>query len=747
MQLLLFWSAVLQAVAQDYLYEKLTGGGSTCSAGFNDITSSADCQTAATEGQGTWNTALSSAAYPSGCSYEVASGDIFYNSLVVGALVPDGTTYAIICRQSTTTITTSSVTITTTSQTTKTDTTTSFSSTSTSSTSTSSSSTSSSSSTTSSTTSSSTSSTSSSSTSTSSTSSSSTSTSSSTTSSTSITSTTTTTSTTPPDIFNVTWVQSYVRPVTNAEIAISCYPTSCNEHAIAFLAAIDPLSVNFVDTTCASVTEMPLQRLWRPVAWGGVGHCAVLRGGVGLGGPMTVYDSVSARVVVRMTQPQYLSPQEGSSPIVDYKSAWEPVVDWTVNWTLQVVEGTELRMGRSYRLCIDESGPGGYNGPQLGDVTEMIEVYVAGIREADDGIAPSNNSRVEVLCEPTGDLYQLGCQTFMGYNEQSNPGATSAYLAVSCDTSDNDGWRESLLDNESASSYLMGDGNPYFYLEFDTRDMQLGVHYRLCEDLDGTGTVASFNWPGIVVYLGGVTSLSTVLRDPKDGPVVTAALGSESAAFTFRGSSEEWQWEPLGTPNAKFDTGKNEAGLGMWDLSNLTNGSTYKLCTDLDGLAQGPLHSGFSGLWVPVTPVTQISEESIQVLLLCYGCWNTERYCDTVDPIYEVSSAYLTTKACNFSDNDGFQMDEGGKEAVVYNTEVIFDASATVIGLCLDLDGAGTRFSFHDTGFSVYVTPVSVVRHQVLVIGLHLGDHFSLRYPSRERSFWKVPLAYIYIYI
>lgn len=33
---------------------------------------------------------------------------------------------------------------------------------------------------------------------------------------------------------------------------------------------------------------------------------------------------------------------------------------------------------------------------------------------------------------------------------------------------------------------------------------RLGVHYRLCEDLDGTGTVASFNWPGIVVYLGGL---------------------------------------------------------------------------------------------------------------------------------------------------------------------------------------------------------------------------------------------------
>ena len=35
------------------------------------------------------------------------------------------------------------------------------------------------------------------------------------------------------------------------------------------------------------------------------------------------------------------------------------------------------------------------------------------------------------------------------------------------------------------------------------RGFRLGVHYRLCEDLDGANTIASFNWPGIVVYLGG----------------------------------------------------------------------------------------------------------------------------------------------------------------------------------------------------------------------------------------------------
>jgi len=531
---------------------------------------------------------------------------------------------------------------------------------------------------------------------------------------------------------------------------------------VAFLAAIDPYSLIKVDTACESITESAQQ-------------------------PLSIYDTMSARDVIKTTMPNYLLPQSGPSPVVNYKSAWESVVDWTINWTLKVVEGQELRLGRSYRLCVDRTGPGGYNGLQLSDVQEISQVYVAGMRSADEGVMVSNNTRIEVLCESTGDLYQLGCQTYSSFSPSTweateNPGATSAYLAISCDTTDNDGLRDASNDNESASSYLMGDGNPYFYLEYDTRDMQLGVHYRLCEDLDGANTIASFNWPGIVVYLGGVTSMATVLRDPKDGPVVIAALGqglllnclygscststeaylalncdssdnstdrSEWASFTFRGSTDEWQWE-----------------LQDWDLSNLTNGTTYKLCTDFDGKDQSPLESGFSGLRVPVTPITHISEESIQaatnqqVLLVCYGCMHIERYCDTVvgcpatDPIYIVSSAYLSNKDCNYSDYDGFQMEEGdwttlssplrptsnstrasslsaspGKESIVYNTEVILDSSAMVVGtryrLCMDLDGSSSDFSFHDTGFSVYITPVSVVRQKVLMIGATTRLEFS----------------------
>lgn len=243
---------------------------------------------------------------------------------------------------------------------------------------------------------------------------------------------------------------------------------------MAFLAAIDPYSLIKVDTACESITESAQQ-------------------------PLSIYDTVSARDVIKTTMPNYLLPQAGPSPVVNYKSAWESVVDWTINWTLQVVEGQELRLGRSYRLCVDRTGPGGYNGLQLSDVQEISQVYVAGMRSADEGVMVSNNTRIEVLCESTGDLYQLGCQTYSSFSPSTweateNPGATSAYLAISCDTTDNDGLRDASNDNESASSYLMGDGNPYFYLEYDTRDMQLGVHYRLCEDLDGANSIASFNW-------------------------------------------------------------------------------------------------------------------------------------------------------------------------------------------------------------------------------------------------------------
>lgn len=107
--------------------------------------------------------------------------------------------------------------------------------------------------------------------------------------------------------------------------------------------------------------------------------------------------------------------------------------------------------------------------------------------------------------------------------------------------------------------------------------MRLGVHYRLCEDLDGTASLAAFRWPGLVVYVGAVTAVATRIRLPPDGPVVLAATGqalllqclygacgasseaflasdceeentterSAAASFLATGDSE-WPWESLG---------------------------------------------------------------------------------------------------------------------------------------------------------------------------------------------------------
>eukprot|EP00434_Breviolum_minutum_P004776 symbB.v1.2.004208.t1/scaffold215.1/size331178/1 len=88
-----------QVNAQDYLYETLTGGGYVCSAGYNDITDFTGCQQAFTDGEGVSATAVTSTAYPSGCSLEVGTNDLRFNSEPTGtALAPDGTTFAILCR-------------------------------------------------------------------------------------------------------------------------------------------------------------------------------------------------------------------------------------------------------------------------------------------------------------------------------------------------------------------------------------------------------------------------------------------------------------------------------------------------------------------------------------------------------------------------------------------------------------------------------------------------------------------------
>ena len=45
---------------------------------------------------------------------------------------------------------------------------------------------------------------------------------------------------------------------------------------------------------------------------------------------------------------------------------------------------------------------------------------------------------------------------------------------------------------------------------------------------------------------------------------------------------------------------------------------------DFDGQDQGPLHSGFSGIMVPVTPITHISEETIQAATNQQEPWNDD---------------------------------------------------------------------------------------------------------------------------
>ncbi|CAE8613498.1 unnamed protein product [Polarella glacialis] len=374
---------------------------------------------ASASGVGPWMGSVNSATYPGSfsCSWTVAGGGVRWNVIVPGA-VPAGHDFRMICYQinpetSTTTVTETSTSITSTSTSSSTSTVSSTSSTVTSTTT---------------------------STVTSTTSSTFTST---TTSTTSTTSTTTTTTTTPAKPFNITWALDYLRPHKGNKLVVSCAPTACNPNAVGFLAADDAYSSK-VEMSCEEVTEMRYQ-------------------------PILVYDTYTATSVIRTTIINSFTDDTGlavTDGLEAWVSAWSDLGDIVTNWTVLVEEADQLRIGRTYKFCIDPSGPGSWNGITLSEVEVYFSVYIPGIKSAygTSGLMYGTQARLNVECEPMGAHWQLGCEKPL----------TSAYLSTSCDSTDDDGLREVSLGTGTMQANLDGAGAPYYHFTFDTTPLVPG---------------------------------------------------------------------------------------------------------------------------------------------------------------------------------------------------------------------------------------------------------------------------------
>ncbi|CAE8740290.1 unnamed protein product, partial [Polarella glacialis] len=509
------------------------------------------------------------------CSWTVAGGGVRWNVIVPGA-VPAGHDFRMICYQinpetSTTTVTETSTSITSTSTSSSTSTVSSTSSTVTSTTT---------------------------STVTSTTSSTFTST---TTSTTSTTSTTTTTTTTPAKPFNITWALDYLRPHKGNKLVVSCAPTACNPNAVGFLAADDAYSSK-VEMSCEEVTEMRYQ-------------------------PILVYDTYTATSVIRTTIINSFTDDTGlavTDGLEAWVSAWSDLGDIVTNWTVLVEEADQLRIGRTYKFCIDPSGPGSWNGITLSEVEVYFSVYIPGIKSAygSSGLMYGTQARLNVECEPMGAHWQLGCEKPL----------TSAYLSTACDSTDDDGLREVSLGTGTMQANLDGPGAPYYHFTFDTTPLVPGNYYWLCEDLDGIGTVTSFHSSGVKVYVSGVSgalpirtfvSAPVIMAAPEQKLKLTCADGCSIISLAYVGDTCD---SAAGTEERSTDaffSGTAPDFEVEFDASNLTFGKTYLLCTDLDG--SGEMLFGETSIFVAASPINATSEMVVmpdadqRILLTCGG--------------------------------------------------------------------------------------------------------------------------------
>ncbi|CAE8646333.1 unnamed protein product, partial [Polarella glacialis] len=142
---------------------------------------------------------------------------------------------------------------------------------------------------------------------------------------------------------------------TGNKLVVSCAPTACNPNAVGFLAADDAYSSK-VEMSCEEVTEMRYQ-------------------------PILVYDTYTATSVIRTTIINSFTDDTGlavTDGLEAWVSAWSDLGDIVTNWTVLVEEADQLRIGRTYKFCIDPSGPGSWNGITLSEVEVYFSVYIPG---------------------------------------------------------------------------------------------------------------------------------------------------------------------------------------------------------------------------------------------------------------------------------------------------------------------------------------------------------------------------------
>ncbi|CAJ1400084.1 unnamed protein product [Effrenium voratum] len=322
------------------------------------------------------------------------------------------------------------------------------------------------------------------------------------------------------------------------------------------------------------------------------------------------------------------------------------------------------------------------------------------------------NSSIEVYVSPVTSLvgpsrFLKGSQSQMTITCPSCvAGVTTVQLAFQCHGS------PVAVSPSSTGAVGLQAGSQGWTASFDTRGLSSGRPYRLCVDLDGSGSMYRAGDSGFTLSVTAVASIS--LSDEESAPqpslgrrlasATTGRLlslemlclpgpggcGSHTEGFlslvgNCTAVSEPHNLQPL---QSYFGLAFERFGLSL-STTLLPAGYTYQVCVDIDG--PGALPAADTGFTVYMSPVQMAASWGDSLYVLC-----AQGGCSEQTSGFLSSDCSITTPAATLTAPQSGTWAKWAKLLYLANESAVHEwqlsapaPSGRPQRLCLDVDGAG----------------------------------------------------------
>jgi hypothetical protein len=286
---------------------------------------------------------------------------------------------------------------------------------------------------------------------------------------------------------------------------------------------------------------------------------------------------------------------------------------------------------------------------------------------------------------------------------------------------------------------LFGIGSQWSFIT-DASSLAPGRNYKVCIDLDGWASELQAGDTTLSVYINDAKPASAsipALRPSENQslfftcPTGCSVASTAFVALTNVSCNGGTQRGVDGVTTSALTPSRSDAGSSLFELSvnatSLIEGKYYTLCIDTDGFYTD-LDFGATNIFAYISPTSMVSPLTAQrdieqvLTITCTICsYDTMVYLATICDSSHGDGALpdqrkSATAACQFSTAS---TSTEPPEPLANTWLAALDAKDLTAGsyykLCIDVDGQGDAYSYGDTGFSIYVSPVAALDTSTVV--------------------------------